>query len=137
MKKSINFISAIALLFCVGSCDSLHEDAVDLNRPIYFAEVKAIFNANSYQCSSCHDGTSTGGKIKNSAGKQVNTDNYEDVKLWVNFPDKADFQKTYLYLSINPLVKGSVADMTKGASNLSKDQIAIINKWLADGAPEK
>lgn len=141
MKKSINFLAAIAILFCVSSCDSLHESDLvsnvpsDPNKKVYFADVNAIFNANGGQCSQCHfNGSATPGKIKNSNGKNVDVDVYADVKLWVNTPD---YKNSYLYLAVNPLVKGSLADMTKNATSLSKAQIAIINKWLDDGALEK
>lgn len=134
MKKSIDFFAAIAVLFCVSSCNSLHEPAADLSKPVFFADVKAIFHANGNQCAMCHDGTSTGGKVLTSSSKPVNADVYAEVKLWAN---TADYKSSHLYLSVNPPVKGTVTDMTKNATALTSTQIAIINKWLAAGAPEK
>ena len=133
MKKSINFLAAIALLFCVSSCDSLHEPVADLSKPVFFADVKAIFRANGNQCGICHDGTTTGGKVLNANNKHVNIDVYADVKLWAN---TTDYKNSHLYLAVNPSVKGSISDMTS-STGITKDQIAIINKWLADGALEK
>jgi WD40 repeat protein/mono/diheme cytochrome c family protein len=103
-------------------------DVVDPNAPIsYWKQVRPIFQAN---CQGCHQpAKNKGGYVMTDFSRLIAGGESGDKAITPGKP-----QTSTLVTSITP--KDGEADMPKDKSPLSLDDIALISRWISEGAKD-
>lgn len=123
MKKQLNFILAIGLLFLVSSCENNREPDFVLKEKYYFTdiEVSSIFA----KCTKCHDGVAP-------LGKKVNVLDYAKVNsVWVN--STSGYESSALYKAVKQ-PGGTMIGAEFGG--ISINESLVIIQWLKTGAAQ-
>lgn len=123
MKKKLNFILAVVLLFLVSACENNREPDFVLKDKYYFtdSEVTGIFA----KCTKCHDGVAP-------YGKKVNVLDYAKVNsVWVN--SATGFENSLLYKAVKQ-PGGTMIGAEFGG--ISANESLIIIQWLKTGAAQ-
>jgi hypothetical protein len=98
------------------------------------ADVQAIFDV---ECAGCHTGGSASGGL---ALDDVNTVvSVVDTGTGLSYIEPGDTAASYIWHKLNGTqtdVGGSGSDMPKGSSPMDAADLAIIETWILEGAPE-
>ena len=136
MCKKTNFFFGLIIIALLASCKSATKDeptpVVPVVKKYVFADVSKVFT--KYNCIICHDGTD-----KNADSSMVNSSLYDNVMIWVDADTlKTNYKKTKLYISFTPEpTTAAKMNMLLNVPDITKEDIAVINAWLEQGAIEK
>lgn len=124
--------SALILLACSASASLFaappKEEVFDPNKPVsYYKQIRPIFQG---QCNGCH-------QPAKAKGDYIMTEFQRLLKGGENSPAVVPGQAdaSYLVKLITPDAKGK-ADMPQKADPLHETQIALIKRWIAEGAKD-
>ncbi len=119
---SRKWLLAICFAFATASVAHGTEEQVS-----FYEQIRPIFQA---QCHGCHQpAKATGEYVMTSFDKLLAGGESGDAAIVPGKPDAST-----LYEQIIP--DGAEAEMPKGKKPLSADQIALIKKWIAEGAKD-
>ncbi|MEO6246740.1 MAG: c-type cytochrome domain-containing protein, partial [Opitutaceae bacterium] len=103
-------------------------EVVDLNAPVsYWKQVRPVFQAS---CQGCHQPAKhKGGYVMTDFSRLLGGGDSGDVAVVPGHPEQSA-----LLAAITP--KNGEAEMPKDKTPLSADEIALVGKWIAEGAKD-
>jgi WD40 repeat protein/mono/diheme cytochrome c family protein len=118
----MRFQFPIALLFAiVGSATAIRAD----EKPVsYYADIRPVFVAN---CNACHKPEKLKGELDMSAVALLLKGGKHGASVVPGDPGKS---------KLIEMISGDEPDMPKDGDALKPDQIAMIQKWIKDGATD-
>ena len=108
------------------AADSATPEDTNVDKPVsYYTQIRPIFQA---QCHGCHQPAKAKGKyVMTSFDRLIAGGDSGDAAIVASHPDKS-----YLLDQIMPL--NGQAEMPKDEEPLTEPQIALIKRWIAEGA---
>jgi WD40 repeat protein len=135
LRASLRFASALAMLLSAtiafSAAPPKKEEVEDPNAPVsYFKKVRPIFQAN---CQGCHQpAKAKGGYVMTDFAKLLRGGDDAEKEGAAVVPGQPE--KSHLLKQITP-VKGE-AEMPPKAKPLHEMEIALIKRWIAEGAKD-